>query len=88
MDCILLLNIILVCLFDFLSGGVTFLIMINMLVVIVILSNILIGQLSYRYEIAIAEAGTQYSIDKTKFICRMENNRFRFLVSFFYRNGV
>jgi len=63
--------------YDNLNDGVTFLILLNMLVIIVILANILIGQLSARYEVAMALAGTQYSIDKTKFICRLEANRFR-----------
>lgn len=51
--------------------------MINMFVIIVILVNILIGQLSYRYETAIEEAEIQYSIDKAKFITRLEKSRFR-----------
>lgn len=63
--------------YDAYSVGVIILIMINMFVIIVILVNILIGQLSYRYETAIEEAEIQYSIDKAKFITRLEKSRFR-----------
>ncbi|XP_065664981.1 uncharacterized protein LOC100201836 isoform X2 [Hydra vulgaris] len=59
-------------------AGVVILIMINMFSIIVILSNILIGQLSNRYSMAVEEAEIQYSIDKTKFITRLEKSRFRF----------
>lgn len=65
--------------YDSFNGGVTFLIMCNMIAVIVVLANILIGQVSNRYDQAVEEADIQYSIDKTKFICRLESNRFRFL---------
>jgi len=56
--------------------GIVILLMFNMFAIIVILSNILIGQLSYRYEVAIEQAEIQYSIDKTKFITKLERSRY------------
>ena len=41
-----------------------------MFTIIVILTNILIGQLSYRYELAVQEGEKQYCIDKAKFIVK------------------
>jgi len=40
--------------------------MLNMFVIIIILSNVLIGQISYRYERAQEEASFQYDIEKTR----------------------
>lgn len=59
------------------SVGLIILLMVNMFVVIVMLTNILIGQLSYRYENALDNAKIQYDIDKTKTLTRMENSRFK-----------
>jgi len=51
-------------------------IMINMFFVLVVFVNILIGQISYRYEEALTNAVIQYDIDKTKLVTRIENSRF------------
>ena len=51
-----------------------------MFAIIVILSNILIGQLSYRYAAAIEAAEIRYGIDKTMYITKLENSRFKFMV--------
>jgi len=55
---------------------VIILLMVNMFAVIVILSNILIGQISYRYEKANESAFISYDIDRTKAVTRFENSRF------------
>ena len=51
--------------------------MLNMFTIIVILSNILIGQLSYRYETARDQGEKQYSIDKARYITKIEKSRIR-----------
>lgn len=53
------------------------LIILNMGAIIVVLSNILIGQLSSRYTTAQEDAKIQFSIDKAKFITKIEKSRFR-----------
>lgn len=63
------------------STVVIFLVLCNMGAIIVILSNILIGQLSYRYELAMEAAEIRYSVDKAKFITRLEKSRVRGFVS-------
>ena len=57
--------------------------MVNMFCILIILVNILIGQISYRYEKALETANVQYDIDKTKLVTRVENSRFLSLVSYF-----
>ena len=49
--------------------------------IIVVLTNILIGQLSNRYSAAQEDAKVQFSIDKAKYITKVEKNRFRYWVS-------
>lgn len=48
--------------------------MLNMFTIIVILSNILIGQLSYRYETARDQGEKQFSIDKARYITKIEKS--------------
>ncbi|XP_065647761.1 uncharacterized protein LOC101239225 isoform X2 [Hydra vulgaris] len=54
---------------------VSIFLMANMFFTMIILINILIGQISNRYTEAQSEAKIQYDIDKTKFITKMENSR-------------
>ena len=56
------------------------LIVLNMGTIIVVLSNILIGQLSSRYTIAQEQAEIRYSIDKAKYITKVEKGRFKWMV--------
>ena len=56
-------------------------ILVNMLVVMVILVNILIAQLSSTYDSAKDNAVLQYDIDRTIFVTRLENSRFTSIVS-------
>ena len=51
--------------------------MLNMFTIIVILSNILIGQLSYRYETARDQGEKQFSIDKARYITKIEKSGIR-----------
>ena len=51
--------------------------MLNMFTIIVILSNILIGQLSYRYETARDQGEKQFSIDKARYIPKIEKSGIR-----------
>ena len=53
--------------------------------IIVVLSNLLIGQLSNRYNEAQEKAEIQYSIDKAKFITKVEKSRFVCWVSILSR---
>uniref|UniRef100_A0A7M6DPQ2 Ion transport domain-containing protein n=1 Tax=Clytia hemisphaerica TaxID=252671 RepID=A0A7M6DPQ2_9CNID len=50
--------------------------LINMAAIIVVLSNILIGQISARYEDAAKDAKIQSDIAKAKVICKIEKSRF------------
>ena len=52
------------------------LILLNMGLIIVVLSNLLIGQMSNVYNDAVAEARISFSIDKAKYICKVEKSRF------------
>ena len=46
--------------------------------------NILIGQLSSRYEKALEGAQISYDVDRTKIVTKIENSRFRSFVSDIY----
>lgn len=48
--------------------------------IIVVLSNLLIGQMSNVYNDAVAEAKISFSIDKAKYICKVEKSRFKYRV--------
>ena len=48
----------------------------NMAAIIVVLSNILIGQISARYEKAAENARVESAIAKAKYICKIEKSRF------------
>ena len=50
------------------------LILLNMFVIMIFLVNILIAQLSAKYEDAEKEAALQYNIDKAIFVTRIENS--------------
>uniref|UniRef100_A0A7M5V028 Ion transport domain-containing protein n=2 Tax=Clytia hemisphaerica TaxID=252671 RepID=A0A7M5V028_9CNID len=50
--------------------------LLNMAAIIVVLSNILIGQISARYEDAAKDAKVQSDIAKAKVICKIEKSRF------------
>lgn len=63
---------------------VIILLMLNMLVIIVVMLNILIGQLSSRYEKALEGAQISYDVDRTKIVTKIENSRFRSFVSDVY----
>ncbi len=58
------------------------LIQINMLMVVVMLINMLIAQLSYRCETAQENAELQYDIDKSLMVAKLEQSRFNRHVSF------
>ena len=47
-----------------------------MALIIVVLSNLLIGQMSNVYNEAVAVARVSYSIDKAKYVCKVEKSRF------------
>jgi len=67
----------------------TLFIMLNMFIVIIILSNILIGQVSYRYEKAQEQATVQFDIDKTKMLCSIDRSFiFHKLRMKYYRKGL
>lgn len=51
--------------------------MVNMFCIMVVLMNILIGQISYRYEEALSNAVIQYDIDKTKLVTKLESSWFK-----------
>ena len=63
------------------SAAVVLLIILHMGCVMVILLNILIAQLSNTYTSAEENAMLQYDIDKTIFLAKLENSRFRKWVS-------
>ena len=48
------------------------------------MANILIGQLSYRFEMAQTDAAMQLDIDKAKMITQMERSWFKLLVINFF----
>lgn len=52
------------------------LILFNMGLIIVVLSNLLIGQISNVYNDAVADAKISFSIDKAKYICKVEKSLF------------
>ena len=55
--------------------------MINMMSIIVVMANILIGQISYRYTLAQGEATIQNHVDRTKWVTRIESSFFKYKVS-------
>jgi len=58
--------------------------MINMLSILVILMNVLIGQISARYEEAMMNASISYDIDRCILVAKCERTPFKnFLVSSF-----
>ena len=59
-----------------------------MAAIIVVLSNILIGQISFRYEKAVEDATVQSDIAKAKIICKIEKSRFVWRVRLLHFNIV
>ena len=57
--------------------------MVNMLVVLIMLVNMLIAQLSWRYEQAQNDAAIQYDIDKTVMVTKLERSYFKRWVTIF-----
>ena len=57
--------------------------MVNMIVVLIMLVNMLIAQLSWRYEQAQNDAAIQYDIDKTVMVTKLERSYFKRWVTIF-----
>ena len=69
------------------STGVIIFLMVNMMSIIVVMANILIGQISYRYTLAQTQARIQNHIDRTKWVTRIESSLFKSRVSQFKVNN-
>lgn len=64
--------------------------MINMAVIMVVLLNLLIGQISYRYEEALNMASIGYDVDRLKLVIKAENTPLNFFIDFrvkYYREA-
>ena len=66
-------NNLICCNFVF-SWAFTVFIILNMFIIIVVLSNILIGQISFQYSAAQAEASIQKDIDRAKLITGLDRS--------------
>ena len=62
--------------YDGVHAAVVVLVLLNMFAIIVVMSNILIGQLSFRYEKAMEDASVQYDLDRAKIVTRLETGMF------------
>lgn len=69
-------------LFFFLSWLAILILLAYMGMVIVILLNVLIAQLSYTYSEAKSNAKLQYAVDRMVIVTRLEHSRFARFVSF------
>lgn len=56
--------------------------MVNMFMILLILVNMLIAQLSSRYEQAKAQAEVSFDIDKALIVAKLEQSRFKRFVSY------